>query len=428
MPKHTHASARVSARNKVPPSLPVTPKKPKGRRANDEHSPSRSVGLPITPVSQPQSNGKRSRTNDEVTIISSDDEIVQINKRVKEEPLGVTPMAKKVFSVFIVFKQKLICLIFTDTVSDASVTYHSDANPRFGGKFEQEEEEDDEEDETDTNIDWPSSDKPKGKSYVTNKKQILLAPHGESFDEAMAEYLKKPPNKCAVISGLIELLNPSHKQLLMGYMAVKWAKPIPWKSDIEIRTWDYTDFLDSVPKEWLNDFIRRPIHGRSLVNLGRWPSAPQYWKTRSNGTVFGSGDVSGVATYLVENEYDGRAIMCLTLGGVGSCRLIQHSTIEYKGESKIIRQIGIHPMTGELELCVRSAADIFNLQSVRLNAFKNALIVGTKSVKKLKGDNPVDSTSSKGRFASSNWSLSKNGSNANAPKSNFALLGSIESN
>ncbi|KIJ32771.1 hypothetical protein M422DRAFT_265407 [Sphaerobolus stellatus SS14] len=83
-------------------------------------------------------------------------------------------------------------------------------------------------------------------------------------------------------------------------------------------------------------------------------------------------------------------------------------------------------MTGELELFVCSTADIFNLQSVRLNAFKNALIVGTKIVKKLKGDNPVDSSSSKGHFASSNWSLSKNGSNVIAPKSNFAFLGSIE--
>ncbi|KIJ22310.1 hypothetical protein M422DRAFT_277319 [Sphaerobolus stellatus SS14] len=99
MPKHTRASARVSARNKAPPPLPVTPKKPKGRRANDKHSPSHSVGLPITPVSQPRSNGKRSRTNDEVTVLSSDDEIVQINIRVKEEPLGVTPVAKKVLGL-----------------------------------------------------------------------------------------------------------------------------------------------------------------------------------------------------------------------------------------------------------------------------------------------------------------------------------------
>ncbi|KIJ33271.1 hypothetical protein M422DRAFT_264820 [Sphaerobolus stellatus SS14] len=81
MPKHTRASARVSACNKAPSPLPVTPKKPKGCRANNKHSPSPSVGLPITPASQPRSNGKRSRKNDEVTIISSDDEIVQINKR-----------------------------------------------------------------------------------------------------------------------------------------------------------------------------------------------------------------------------------------------------------------------------------------------------------------------------------------------------------
>ncbi|KIJ41655.1 hypothetical protein M422DRAFT_255273 [Sphaerobolus stellatus SS14] len=64
-------------------------------------------------------------------------------------------------------------------------------------------------------------------------------------------------------------------------------------------------------------------------------------------------------------------------------------------------------MTGELELF-------------------NALVVGTKSVKKNKGDNPVESSSSKGRFTSSNWSLSKNGGNVGAVKSNFALLGSIE--
>ncbi|KIJ29025.1 hypothetical protein M422DRAFT_269637 [Sphaerobolus stellatus SS14] len=67
----------------------------------------------------------------------------------------------------------------------------------------------------------------------------------------MAEYLTNAPNKCSIMSGLIELLNPSHKQILLGYMTVKWAKPIPWKSDIEIRTWDYTDFTDSVPKEYI---------------------------------------------------------------------------------------------------------------------------------------------------------------------------------
>ncbi|KIJ25846.1 hypothetical protein M422DRAFT_273128 [Sphaerobolus stellatus SS14] len=83
-------------------------------------------------------------------------------------------------------------------------------------------------------------------------------------------------------------------------------------------------------------------------------------------------------------------------------------------------------MTGELELFVRSAADICNLSSVRLNTFKNALVIGTKSVKKNKGDNLVESSSSKGRFASSNWSLSKNEGNIGAVKSNFALLGSIE--
>ncbi|KIJ35902.1 hypothetical protein M422DRAFT_261858 [Sphaerobolus stellatus SS14] len=456
MPKHTHASAHVSARNKAPPPLPVTPKKPKGRTANDEHSPSRSVGLPNTPVSQPRSNGKRSRKNDEVTIILSEAVSVKVRKGRKNVIIKEESKDDEVYNKPLAIEEAEE-IDNNDTVSDVSVTYHCDPDQRYGGKFEEEEEEDDEEDEMDTNIDWPSSDKnkdhdissisgvkkvednvinqkdkPKGKSYVTNKKQILLAPPGtkwfmgELCDEAMAEYLKKPPNKCAVMSGLIELLNPSHKQLLMGYMTVKWAKPISWMSDIELRTWDYTDFIDSVPKEWLNDFLQHPIHGRLLVNLGHWPSAPRYWKTRSNGTVFSSGDGSGVASYLVENEYDGRAIMCLTLGGVGSCRLIQHSTIEYKGESKIIRQIGIHPMSGELELFVRSAADIFNLQSVRLNVFKNTLIVGTKSVKKLKGDNPVDSSSSKGCFASSNWSLSKNGSNVSAPKSNFALLGSIE--
>ncbi|KIJ47655.1 hypothetical protein M422DRAFT_248665 [Sphaerobolus stellatus SS14] len=220
-----------------------------------------------------------------------------------------------------------------DIVSGASVIYHSDADQGYGEQFKEEEEEDDEEDETDTNIDWSSSHKdhdissiasvkkveddmnnqkakPKCKSYVATKKQILLAPPGESFDEAMAEYLKNPPNKCGVMSGLIELLNPSHKQLLLGYMMVKWAKPIPWKSDIKLHTWNYTDFIDSVP--------------------------------------------------------------------------------------------------------------------LQLNTFKNALIIGTKSVKKLKGDNPVDSSSSKGHFMSSNWSLSKNGGNISAPKSNFALLGSIE--
>ncbi|KIJ40643.1 hypothetical protein M422DRAFT_256337 [Sphaerobolus stellatus SS14] len=83
-------------------------------------------------------------------------------------------------------------------------------------------------------------------------------------------------------------------------------------------------------------------------------------------------------------------------------------------------------MTGELELFVRSAVDIFNLSSVQLNTFKNALVIGTKSVKKNKGDNPVESSSSKGCFASSNWPLSKNGGNIGAVKSNFALLGSIE--
>ncbi|KIJ32770.1 hypothetical protein M422DRAFT_265406 [Sphaerobolus stellatus SS14] len=144
-----------------------------------------------------------------------------------------------------------------DTVSDVSVTYHSDADQRYGGKFEQEEEEDDQEDEMDTNIDWPSSNKDHDISSISGVKKVednvinqKDKPKGkfESFDEAMAEYLKKPPNKCAVISELIELLNPSHKQLLMGYMMVKWAKPISWKSDIELRTWDYTDFIDSVPK------------------------------------------------------------------------------------------------------------------------------------------------------------------------------------
>ncbi|KIJ23405.1 hypothetical protein M422DRAFT_276026, partial [Sphaerobolus stellatus SS14] len=238
MPKHTHASARVSARNKAPSSLPVTPKKPKGCRANNEHSlhvPS--VGLPITPVSQPRSNGKRSRKkNDEVTIILSDDEIFQINKRVKEETVAVTPMAKKVLGLNIrgssperavsdkirKVRKKVIIKeeseddeVYNkplaieeaeeadnnDIGSDASVIYHSDADQGYGGQFEKEEEEDDEEDETDTNIDWPSSDKdhditsvsrvkkveddvnnqkakPKGKSYVANKKQILLAPPG----------------------------------------------------------------------------------------------------------------------------------------------------------------------------------------------------------------------------------------------------------
>ncbi|KIJ40640.1 hypothetical protein M422DRAFT_256334 [Sphaerobolus stellatus SS14] len=171
-----------------------------------------------------------------------------------------------IFTIIFDLIQKLICIYSSDSVTDASINYSSDADPAYGGHVE-EEAEDDGESEMETNIDWPPSDnikakrnvkaahaaaaaahaaaatntesamiadttddmknqmiKQKGKSIAAGKEQILLASPGmrwfmgESFDEAMAEYLKKPPKTCSVISGLMEFLNPSQKQLLLGHM------------------------------------------------------------------------------------------------------------------------------------------------------------------------------------------------------------------
>ncbi|KIJ51740.1 hypothetical protein M422DRAFT_244082 [Sphaerobolus stellatus SS14] len=325
------------------------PQKSKGCTANvvqPPHSSSPSVGLPITPVSQLRGNGKRLHKSEEVTIISSDAVPIKVKKAERSESLGRKAKIMKLTISRTQLKSlmQLITLPMEGTLK---------RKRKMMGKVKRRQ----------TLIGPPSDNENNIKSIADAKRNVkaacaavasttefamiadttdnmknrMIKQKGKSIAAgrnkfcwrhlvrdglwAMAEYLKKPPKTCSIISGLMEFLNPSQKQLLLGHMMVKWSKPIPWKSDTELRTWDYTDFIDSLPKD---------------------------------------------------------------------------------------------------------AADIFNLSSVRLNTFKNALIIGTKSIKKNKGDNPVESSSSKGRFASSNWSLSKNGGNVGAVKSNFALLGSIE--
>ncbi|KIJ41654.1 hypothetical protein M422DRAFT_255272 [Sphaerobolus stellatus SS14] len=207
---------------------------------------------------------------------SEDDEELTISCTLSKKLMQVITL---IFTIIFDLIQKLICIYSSDSVTDASINYGSDADQVYGGHVE-EDAEDDGESEMETNIDWPPSDKEnniksiaeakknvkaacaaataaraaaaataesaliadttddmnnqmikqKRKSIAAVKERILLVSPvmrwfmGESFDEAMAEYLKKPAKTCSIISGLMEFLNPSQKQLLLGHIMVKWSK------------------------------------------------------------------------------------------------------------------------------------------------------------------------------------------------------------
>ena len=148
----------------------------------------------------------------------------------------------------------------------------------------------------------------------------------------------------------------------------------------------------------------------------------------------GSGDKSDVANFLVERDYNTSGVMCISIRGVAICQLIDPASFTRNDVQHIMRQICIHPMTGEYDLMLRSAASTFRLPLVSVGTFMSALTFGTRSAKCMYqhclhyhlanqlSASEDNGASSKGCFSSSNWLPSKKTSTPQAKRKNgFAL-------
>jgi len=64
------------------------------------------------------------------------------------------------------------------------------------------------------------------------------------------------------------------------------------------------------------------------------------------------------------------------LGGVASCKLVEHVIIG----DKMHRQIMVHPMDGEWQMFVTMIGHVYGHDSLEFNSYKNAFVFGTKGV------------------------------------------------
>ncbi|KAF8572858.1 hypothetical protein K439DRAFT_1625481 [Ramaria rubella] len=101
-------------------------------------------------------------------------------------------------------------------------------------------------------------------------------------------------------------------------------------------------------------------------------------------------------------QFNKGATVNVLLGGVGSCKLVDHILLN----GKLHSQICIYPLDGEWQRFVTMIRAVYMTHSLEFNTYKGAIVIGTRGVNANKNQTNL-AVSSKGKFASSAWSPSK---------------------
>ncbi|KAF8578044.1 hypothetical protein K439DRAFT_1621633 [Ramaria rubella] len=178
-----------------------------------------------------------------------------------------------------------------------------------------------------------------------------------SYYWCMKEYQANRPAKCAVLDDISDL-SEEHHELLLD--APRWSL-------------------------WFWDFLSKPYYGKNYANFVRFPESKHVWIFVQDLNAFGK---SG--SYMTDWQFNKGATVNVLLGGVGSCKLVDHILLN----GKLHCQISIYPL------------DVYMTHSLEFNTYKGAIIIGTRGVNADKNQTNL-AMSSKGKFASSAWSPSK---------------------
>ncbi|KAF8585209.1 hypothetical protein K439DRAFT_1616154 [Ramaria rubella] len=215
-----------------------------------------------------------------------------------------------------------------------------------------------------------------------------------SYYRCMKEYQANRPAKCAILDDILDL-SQEHRELLLD--APRWSSVVQWSTEYPPRLWTYKDFSERLSVEWFRDFLNKPYYGKNSANFGRFQESKHMWRSVQDLSAFGK---SG--SYITDWQFNKGATVNVLLGGVGSCKLIDHILLN----GKLHRQIFIYPLDGEWQRFVTMIGMVYMTGSLEFNTYKGAIVIGTRGVNADKSQTNL-AVSSKGKFASSAWSPSK---------------------
>ncbi|KAF8589281.1 hypothetical protein K439DRAFT_1612869 [Ramaria rubella] len=215
-----------------------------------------------------------------------------------------------------------------------------------------------------------------------------------SYYRCMKEYQGNRPAKCAILDDILDL-SQEHCELLLD--ARRWSSVVQWNTEYPPRLWTYKDFSEWLSVEWFRDFLNKPNYGKNYANFARFPESKHMWRSMQEPSAFGK---SG--SYVTDWQFNKGAMVNVLLGGVGSCKLIDHILLN----GKLHRQICIYPLDGEWQRFVTMIGTVYMTGSLEFNTYKGAIVIGTRGVNANKSQTNL-AVSSNGKFASSAWSPSK---------------------
>ncbi|KAF8574751.1 hypothetical protein K439DRAFT_1624096 [Ramaria rubella] len=215
-----------------------------------------------------------------------------------------------------------------------------------------------------------------------------------SYYRCMKEYQANRTAKCAILDDILDL-SQEHCELPLD--APHWSFVVQWSTEYPPRLWTYKDFSEQLSVEWFRDFLNKPYYGKNYANFARFPESKHMWRSVQDPSAVGK---SG--SYVTDWQFNKGATVNVLLGGVGSCKLIDHILLN----GKLHHQICIYPLYGEWQRFVTMISTVYMTGSLEFNTYKGAIVIGTRGVNADKSQTNL-AVSSKGKFASSAWSPSK---------------------
>ncbi|KAF8581164.1 hypothetical protein K439DRAFT_1619235 [Ramaria rubella] len=111
--------------------------------------------------------------------------------------------------------------------------------------------------------------------------------------------------------------------------------------------------------------------GKNYANFARFPESKHVWRSVQDPSAFGK---SG--SYVMDWQFNKGATVNVLLGGVGSCKLVDHILLN----GKLHRQICIYPLDGEWQRFVTMIGAVYMTRSLEFNTYKGAIVIGTRGV------------------------------------------------